>query len=151
MAFWTGTMFLGKVEAIGEESIQTKLFILGVPLLPVSSWFVVREQFRGVQGFEIPLHGRSVGLAHLRMVGAYGALGCGIAAVVMRDRARHDPSGCWIAFGALAAGMLYSKFVLGGPLLLHHGLTRPSSLPRPSSNARRSHDAQRHRLQRNLG
>ena len=71
MAFWTGTMFLGKVEAIGEESIQTKLFILGVPLLPVSSWFVVREQFRGVQGFEIPLHGRSVGLAHLRMVGAY--------------------------------------------------------------------------------
>jgi hypothetical protein len=73
-----GTMFLGTVESLGSESIQTKFFIVGVPLFPISSHYVVKETFRGINGFDIPLHGKSVGLAYLRTVSWLVALLCGL-------------------------------------------------------------------------
>jgi len=73
-----GTMFLGTVESLGSESIQTKFFILGVPLFPISSHYVVKETYRGINGFDIPLHGKSVGLAYLRTVSWLVALLCGL-------------------------------------------------------------------------
>lgn len=73
-----GTMFLGTVESLGNESIQTKFFIVGVPLVPLSSHYVLKESYRGVTGFDIPLHGKSVGLAYLRTVSWLVALLCGL-------------------------------------------------------------------------
>ena len=73
-----GTMFLGTVESLGTESIQTKFFIVGVPLVPLSSHYVVKETYRGINGFDIPLHGKSVGLAYLRTISWLVALLCGL-------------------------------------------------------------------------
>lgn len=73
-----GTMFLGTVESLGTESIQTKFFIVGVPLVPLSSHYVVKETYRGINGFDIPLNGKSVGLAYLRTISWLVALLCGL-------------------------------------------------------------------------
>jgi hypothetical protein len=73
-----GTMFLGTVDSLGSESVQTKFFVLGVPLVPLSSHYVVKESYRGITGFDIPLHGKSVGLAYLRTVTWVVALLCGV-------------------------------------------------------------------------
>jgi hypothetical protein len=73
-----GTMFLGTVESLGSESIQTKFFVLGVPLVPLSSHYVLKESYSGITGFDIPLHGKSVGLAYLRTASWLVALLCGV-------------------------------------------------------------------------
>ena len=62
-----GTMFLGRVDAVGGQSIQTKFFVVGLPLIPMGSWFVLRDRVNGVQGFEIALHPKSVLLGYLRL------------------------------------------------------------------------------------
>ena len=58
-----GTMFFGRVDDIIGEGIETKFFVLGVPVFPLNSYYFTR----GRQGFEIPLHGKSVALGYARM------------------------------------------------------------------------------------
>jgi hypothetical protein len=69
-----GTMFAGRVDDIVGEGIETKFFVLGVPLFPMGSYYFTR----GRQGFEIPLHGKSVALGYARMALWLGALLWGV-------------------------------------------------------------------------
>lgn len=54
----------------GGHTIQTKFFVLGLPILPLDSYYVLSEKsgffFGGsINGFRIPMHGRSVLLGYL--------------------------------------------------------------------------------------
>jgi hypothetical protein len=107
-----GTMFLGTVESLGTESIQTKFFIVGVPLVPLSSHYVVKETYRGINGFDIPLNGKSVGLAYLRTASWLVALLCGLFYYLQDsyERRGSDLLGWTIGAGVFA---IVSTFVLG--------------------------------------
>lgn len=61
-----GTEFAGKVDAVGPESIQTKFLVVGGPIVPLKSFYVLQETGRGVNGFPIPLHAKSVLFGYLR-------------------------------------------------------------------------------------
>jgi hypothetical protein len=104
-----GTMFLGKVDDLGDESIQTKFFILGVPLVPLSSYYVVGEQVGGVKGFEIPLVGKSVAFGYVRIGAWLGALLFGLFAYLDR----HSDASTWIGCAICLAAGIVSTFVLG--------------------------------------
>lgn len=105
-----GTMFLGKVDSIGSESVQTKFFILGMPLFPISSHYVLEEQVSGIKGFEIPTHGKSVLFGYVRMYAWIGAVLCGVFAYVER---RH-PGGLWAWCAILGVTAIVTTFALGG-------------------------------------
>jgi hypothetical protein len=55
-----GTIFLGKVKEVNKQWIETKFFILGLPLFPLSSMLVTSSEFRSRQGMPIPLNTTSV-------------------------------------------------------------------------------------------
>lgn len=82
MGIRIGTVFTGTVDQVGEESIQTKFFMIGVPLIPMESFFVTRDRGNGVDGFPIPLHGKSVLLAYLRWGAFIAAILAGVMAMV---------------------------------------------------------------------
>jgi hypothetical protein len=107
-----GTMFLGTVESLANESIQTKFFVLGVPLIPMSSHYVLKESYQGINGFDIPLNGKSVGLGYLRTATWIIALMCGLFYWIEdRPYEPHRDLLVWaIVMGALA---VISTFVLG--------------------------------------
>src|SRR3954469_8838429 len=81
MGIRIGTVFTGTVDQVGEESIQTKFFMIGVPLIPMESFFVLRDRGNGVDGFPIPLNGKSVLLAYLRWGAFIAAVIGGIVAM----------------------------------------------------------------------
>ena len=62
-----GTMFLGKVESLGGHSVRTKFFLLGIPLFPIRSMYVISRDGTGFRGVEIPTHGTSVVAAYARL------------------------------------------------------------------------------------
>ncbi len=64
-----GTIFTGKVDSINQESIQTKFFMLGLPLIPLESFYCLRMTPKGIQGFPIKLNLKSVLMAYLRWWG----------------------------------------------------------------------------------
>ncbi len=72
-------MFAGDVDAVGDESIQTKFLGLGLPLLPVQSYYI-RGPSTGCNpcGFSVGLHLRSIMSGYLRYW-----LGLPIAAVLL--------------------------------------------------------------------
>jgi hypothetical protein len=107
-----GTMFLGTVESLGNESIQTKFFVLGVPLIPMSSHYVLQESYRGINGFDIPLNGKSVGLGYLRTVTWLVALLCGVFYWI-EDSYEHEHSHLLGWAIAMGVGAIVSTFVLG--------------------------------------
>jgi hypothetical protein len=59
-------MYMGAVDYIGAENIQTRFFVLLLPLYPQQSWYVLDETADGISGFAIPLHHRSVIYGYLR-------------------------------------------------------------------------------------
>ncbi len=105
-----GTMFLGKVEEFGNESVQTKFFVLGLPLVPMSSHYVVAEEDNGIEGFEIPLHAKSVLLGYLRIFGWIGALLAGVFAYLEHRHA----TALFIACAVLSTVALWTTFFVGG-------------------------------------
>lgn len=107
-----GTMFLGRVEALDRESIQTKFFVLGVPLVPLSSHYVVADHGNSVSGFDIPLHGKSVALGYLRVGASIAAVLCGVFYYLDRHAYERGPRLLlWtIAFALLT---MISVFFLG--------------------------------------
>jgi hypothetical protein len=72
-----GTTFSGTVDELGGQSIQTKFFMLGVPLFPLESYWVLSDRADGVNGMIIPTNTKSVCLGLIRnwlvfpMVGAF--------------------------------------------------------------------------------
>jgi hypothetical protein len=61
-----GTIFLGNIEYIEGEHITTKFLIIGLPIIPLSSFYAKSAHFSGINGFEIPLHPTSVALGYAR-------------------------------------------------------------------------------------
>ena len=61
-----GTEFIGKVDKINKESVQTKFFILGMPLFPLGSFYCLNDPLPGSQAFRIPLNLKSVVFGYLR-------------------------------------------------------------------------------------
>jgi hypothetical protein len=107
-----GEMFLGRVEAQGEQSVQTKFFIFGVPVFPMESFWATSDAANGVVGFPIPLHPMSVAMGYLRM---YAWLGAFLASVFgyIEHRDYHPAYGMF-ALAALCLGLaILGQFFLG--------------------------------------
>ena len=113
MGIRIGTVFTGTVDQVGEESIQTKFFMIGVPLIPMESFFVLRDRGNGVDGFPIPLNGKSVLLAYLRWGAFIGAVIAGIAAMVTPSY-RRGPAD-FIGLGVMLVAWVLFTFVAGKP------------------------------------
>jgi hypothetical protein len=113
MSIRIGTVFTGTVDQVGEESIQTKFFMIGVPLIPLESFFVLRDRGNGVDGFPIPLNGKSVVLAYLRWGAFIAAVIAGIFALVTPSY-RRGPMDFLPAFITVAAWVVLT-FVVGKP------------------------------------
>ena len=113
MGIRIGTVFTGTVDQVGEESIQTKFFMIGVPLIPLESFFVTRDRGNGVDGFSIPLHGKSVLLAYLRW-GAFIAAVIGGVMAMVTPSYRRGPAD-FIVAGVALAGWVFLTFFAGKP------------------------------------
>jgi hypothetical protein len=61
-----GTIFAGEIEKIGGESITTKFFMLGLPIIPISTHYATSSQVNGINGFEISPHTSSILLGYGR-------------------------------------------------------------------------------------
>jgi len=103
-----GTMFFGRVDALAGEAIETKFLVIGVPLLPLGSYYLTN----GRQGIAIPLHGKSVLLGYARIGLWIGAVVWGLIAYV----SKHYSDGPEVLVGPAlmlaAAGVL--TFAVGG-------------------------------------
>lgn len=99
-------MFFGRVEPLGAECIETKFFVLGVPLFPLESVYLLDESSR--QGVVLPnLHGPSVLAGYLRVfLGLAMLLRC-----VFTFLDRHHEG--WLGAVVLALLWFASMFFLG--------------------------------------
>ena len=61
-----GVKFFGEIDSLGPESIQTKFFLLGLPLIPLESYYCLEQTSNGIKGFPIPLSSKSILLTYLR-------------------------------------------------------------------------------------
>ena len=113
MGIKIGTVFTGTVDQVDDESIQTKFFMLGVPLIPLESFFVLRDRGNGVDGFPIALHGKSVAMAYLRWGAFIAAVIAGVSAAVTPSY-RRGP-GSFVLAGCLIAAWVVFTFFLGRP------------------------------------
>jgi hypothetical protein len=85
-----GTMFLGKVESLGGHCVRTKFFLLGIPLFPIRSMYVIAREGTGFRGVEIPTHGMSVVAAYARI---FCAAPAGIGTVLAFSGDASSPAG----------------------------------------------------------
>lgn len=113
MGIRIGTVFTGTVDQVGEESIQTKFFMIGVPLIPMESFFVLRDRGNGVDGFPIPLNGKSVLLAYLRWGAFIAAIIAGVMAMVTPSYRRGPID--FVAAGVCLAAWVVLTFFVGKP------------------------------------
>ncbi len=60
------TMFIGKVDTIGNESVQTKFAQLGLPIYPIASYYSLGASQEGIHGFGISLHWKSILIGYMR-------------------------------------------------------------------------------------
>lgn len=107
MVIRIGTMFMGEVDSVGSQSIQTKFFVLGVPLVPLGSFYFTSPG----RGIEIPIHGKSVIAGYLRLVLGLAAVGLIIRLFVMSSW--HRDASDWVVTFACIALAVASLFVLG--------------------------------------
>jgi hypothetical protein len=113
MGIRIGTVFTGTVDQVGEESIQTKFFMIGVPLVPMESFFVLRDRGDGVDGFPIPLNMKSVLLAYLRWGAFIAAVIAGVMAMVTPSYRRGPVD--FIGAGICLTSWVVLTFVAGKP------------------------------------
>lgn len=69
MHIYIGDQFFGKVDAVGEEAVHTKVFVAGVPLFAKGSYYGRRINATEVIGTEIGLHRLSALLSFVRFYG----------------------------------------------------------------------------------
>jgi hypothetical protein len=103
-----GTMFFGRVESLAGEAIETKFLVIGVPLLPLGSYYLTN----GRQGVEIPLHGKSVLLGYARIGLWIGAFIWGLMAYVTKHYS--DGPEVFIGPAVLGIGAAVLTFAVGG-------------------------------------
>ncbi len=102
-----GSIFGGKVQQADKQWIETKYFLLMIPLFPVSTMFVTGSDFRTRNGFEISSYGKSVGHGYLRFFSFILALVClGVSLFGDTDLYRELPVSPAIAGTAFA--LLYA-------------------------------------------
>jgi hypothetical protein len=108
-----GTMFLGQVEDLDHECIETKFFVLGVPLFPMESWYVTGRAGLDIRGILLPtVHGTSVLAGYLR-------IGLWIVALLAAvfgwiEHRSYDPQYGLFGLAALAVvAWVPAQFVLG--------------------------------------
>ncbi len=71
-----GRRAYGRVDACGSEYAQTTFaHLYYVPLIPISSFWVTHESGNQRTGFNIPMHGKSVAAAYLRVWAPIFAIG----------------------------------------------------------------------------
>jgi hypothetical protein len=107
-----GTRLSGKVDQFAGSYIATRFFhIYYVPLVPMSSWLVLRDG----SGVAIPLNLRSVAAAYLRGVATLAAIGTLIAALATFSSHGLDGDNAWDAIwpALLGAGAVFGWFFLG--------------------------------------
>jgi hypothetical protein len=63
-----GVAFYGDVQNVDGQGISTQFFILGVPLVPLKSMFVIEDRGNEKRGFEIDIHGQSTMLGYGRII-----------------------------------------------------------------------------------
>jgi hypothetical protein len=63
-----GWQFMGTVDEVAGQSVQTNFLVVGAPLFPLESQLVLEETEGGVRGIRIPLSWKSVLLAYARML-----------------------------------------------------------------------------------
>lgn len=106
-----GPTFEGAVDHVGEECVLTRFFSVGVPLVPMKSFFVVSRTQRTVKAIPIALNAKSVVLAYARW-GAFClvVLAGAVAAFGPAERPLHlDLAPFFIA----ACAWLLATFALG--------------------------------------
>src|SRR5688572_22688380 len=113
MGIRIGTVFTGTVDQVGEQSVQTKFFMIGVPLIPLESFYVLREDVNGVNGFRIELSGKSVLMAYARWGSFIGAVIAGINAMVTSSWRRTAAD--WIPLGLCLAAWVFFTFFTTAP------------------------------------
>jgi hypothetical protein len=62
-----GVSFYGDVQNVDGQGISTQFFILGGPLVPLKSMFVIEDRGVEKRGFEIDIHGQSTLLGYARI------------------------------------------------------------------------------------
>lgn len=107
-----GTMFFGEVEALDHESVQTKFFVLGVPLFPLESYYATSSDGHSLRGVVIDVHPTSVLAGYLRIGAGLAAFLCGLFAWF--EWRAHDPQwGLALTAGAAAVVWAWSLLWLG--------------------------------------
>ncbi len=101
-----GTMFFGRVEPLDTECIETKFLVIGLPLVPLESVYLLDEVSR--RGVVLPqVHGMSALAGYLRLFLGFAAVGLGIWGFVEGEVAP------WVLAAACAAGWIASLLWLG--------------------------------------
>lgn len=98
-------MHLGDVDKLGTEYVTTKYLVFGLPVIPLGSIYMVDAG----HGFDIPVHGTSVGLGYLRIISWVIAFTVGVLYVGGAHR-----TGAMLAWTVGSASVaVLSTFVLG--------------------------------------
>lgn len=101
-----GTMYFGRVEPIDRECVETKFLVIGLPLFPMESVYLLDEGSR--QGIVLPqIHGTSVLAGYLRLFLGMAAVGLGIWGFVEGD------AGPWVLAGLCVAAWIPAMLFLG--------------------------------------
>jgi hypothetical protein len=116
-----GTYFGGKHKMLDGQGFESKFLLLMVPLIPTSTFFVIKSEWNKRNGFEVPVNGTSVGLGYLR----FFSLILGIAAMGYHMITKDDYDGGKVpelmGLPAYVVGLLlfllwgYAYFVMGKP------------------------------------
>jgi hypothetical protein len=117
VVIWGQRMY-GRVDRFAGSHIATRFFHLYyLPLIPLSSWLVLEEQAEGrFLGLSIPLSGRSVLLAWLRVISVVGLAVAGFNTMERISGASEiDAEGMtWAVFAGLAVAIgFFAYFRLG--------------------------------------
>lgn len=117
-----GSIFGGKVQQVDKQWIETKFFLLMVPLFPTSTMFVTNSEHNRRSGFEISSYGASVGHGYLRFFSLILGIVCfGVSLFGETDIFREfpiSPALAGTAFALLYAWSVMNKRYATGEHLL---------------------------------
>ncbi|MBN1267090.1 MAG: hypothetical protein JXA25_16490 [Anaerolineales bacterium] len=101
-----GTMLLGKIDKVGKQSIQTKFFLLGIPLFPIKSYYCLADSGPKSQAFPIRMNARSVAAGFIRLLAP-------IFTIIMLLVVYTEKDFLFLSFGLLGIALFISTFLFG--------------------------------------
>src|SRR5690348_2935497 len=87
---YAGGRYHGIVDEVGAESIRTRFFVFGLPILPLKSYYITRWS-KEIEGMPIPLDLRSVAAGYLRWWLPFIAM---LAFGILANNERLRPGAC---------------------------------------------------------